>query len=355
MKNDNINNNIGGTNLGINSYKINKKVIKKTSFTSIGKSYLSFANNEIFKNHLLNETKKNEFLKIKNLNKIEKEKKDKRQNISLTFTTFKSIFIKNLSNKKIDKNKNKYNLNNKKKYTNKIKANYNSLNLTKENFNNLINCQNLTKMSSKNGKKFSKKKKLNSEINLSIKIKRKNKKDLLIGKKEKNKKYISNNITINMNNSSKLTNISSYGTSENNIKSKKILNEDKNKNDINIIKAKIYQKLDSVLKENEVQEYESKFLNYELGFSDKESSTKNYNIEKAIYKNNKEIFPNEQEKLIDEIEKIANELYNSEKTYKQKSYIENLYKGELNKNIDELKNGEKIKTIFSFEINIKKK
>ena len=138
-----------------------------------------------------------------------------------------------------------------------------------------------------------------------------------------NQNIVSKNIPINMNmnnmnNSSKLTNISSYVTSEKNINSKKSPNDALNhSNDINLIKEKLLLKFKSDLNENETQEYESKFLNFELGLSEEISNNNLYeNLD-----NNKDINKDECEKTIEEIEKIANEIYNSEYKNKRISYI----------------------------------
>ena len=169
-----------------------------------------------------------------------------------------------------------------------------------------------------------------------------------------NNNYIPKNIPINlnMNNSSKLTNISSYVTSERNNNSKigqnKILNKN---NDINLMKEIFLLKLKSVVNEKDTQEYESHFLNYELGFSDKVSTINNNYLNDKIY-NNKDIIGNECEKPAEEIEKIANEIYNSEYRNRRISYLNNL---DLNNNIEELKNGEGIQNILSLIVNKKNK
>lgn len=106
------------------------------------------------------------------------------------------------------------------------------------------------------------------------------------------------------------------------------------------------------------QEFESKFLNYELGVSDKVSTI--YDILDESIKE-KEIIKKECEKSIEEIEKIAKERYCSnikKKSNKSKKFV-NLKKKNvlsnlnfnLNNDIDELKDGEEIHDILTFNIN----
>ena len=176
-------------------------------------------------------------------------------------------------------------------------------------------------------------------------------------------------ININMNNSSKLTNISSYVASEKHLNSKISPNEETNKyKDINLIKEKILLKFKSDVKEGESQDFESKFLNYELGLSDKVSTlynNKNILDDNVCYDKNKNNFYDECEKSVEEIEKIANEIYNSEYKNKIISYINhrktkeindyiNKYFG-MNNDIEELKNGEEIQNVLTLNANIKNK
>jgi hypothetical protein len=183
---------------------------------------------------------------------------------------------------------------------------------------------------------------------------------------KKEKKYIVknskniNNINMNMNNSSKLTNISSYVASEKNINSKKSLT-----NNIDLIKEKILILFKSDLKEKESQDLESKFLNYELGLSDKVSTINNNFLDDNIIYQNKNVKYEECEKSFEEIEKIAKEIYNSEYKNKIKSFFNHRKKKEnnsyiskdigLNNDIEELKDGEEIQNVLALYVNIKKK
>ena len=174
---------------------------------------------------------------------------------------------------------------------------------------------------------------------------------------------------INKNNSSKLTTISSYVTNDKNEFLSKSPVKDSNKN-INLIKMKILNQNSFLLKEiplnltteenenDNNQEFESKFLNYELGVSDKVSTV--YDILDESIKE-KEIIKQECEKSVEEIEKIAREIYSSniKRKSKKSKGIVNLKKNKvfnnlnfnLNNDIDELKDGEEIHDILAFNIN----
>lgn len=210
--------------------------------------------------------------------------------------------------------------------------------------------------------------KLENEIDLSKNFKI-NKQNEILDREEKNNNQKSKNIAINMNmnmnNSTKLTNISSYVTSEKNKNSKKTPNEGLSpSNNINLIKEKLLLKFKSNLNEEETQEYESKFLNFELGFSDKVSTENNNYLDENL-SNNKDMINNECEKPVEEIEKIANELYNSEYKNKRISYInhrktikKSSYLSKdigLNNDIEELKDGEEIQNVLSLNVNRKNK
>ena len=127
--------------------------------------------------------------------------------------------------------------------------------------------------------------------------------------------------------SSRPTNISSYLTSEGKEITKNI-NEPINKNHfinkiilnkIFLMKKKILLNLTTELNEKYTQEYESKFLNYELGNSEEISSTINYYSGNSI-KNNENI-RYEYERPLEDIEKIANEIYKSNKKNKKIYFI----------------------------------
>ena len=208
--------------------------------------------------------------------------------------------------------------------------------------------------------------KLKNEIDLSKNFKI-NKQNEILDREEKNNNQISKNIAINMNmnNSTKLTNISSYVTSEKNINSKKTANEGLSpSNNINLIKEKLLLKFKSNLNDEETQEYESKFLNFELGFSDK-VSTENINYLDENLFNNNNVINNECEKPVEEIEKIANEIYNSEYKNKRISYInhrkdkkKSSYLSKdigLNNDIEELKDGEEIQNVLTLNVNKRNK
>ena len=174
---------------------------------------------------------------------------------------------------------------------------------------------------------------------------------------------------INKNNSSKLTTISSYVTNDKNEFLSKSPVKDSNKN-INLIKMKILNQNSFLLKEiplnltteenenDNNQEFESKFLNYELGVSDKVSTV--YDILDESIKE-KEIIKQECEKSVEEIEKIAREIYSSniKRKSKKSKGIVNLKKNKvfnnlnfnLNSDIDELKDGEEMHDILAFNIN----
>ncbi len=174
---------------------------------------------------------------------------------------------------------------------------------------------------------------------------------------------------INKNNSSKLTTISSFVTNDKNELLQKSPVKDSNKNNNmkkmdfliknSLLPKKITLNLTTELNENDnMQEFESKFLNYELGVSDKVSTV--YDISDESIKE-KETINRECEKTVEEIEKIANEIYSSniKKKLNKSKKIVNLKKNKilchlnfnLNSDTDELKDGEEIHDILTFNIN----
>ena len=187
-------------------------------------------------------------------------------------------------------------------------------------------------------------------------------------KKEKGQKIKINKLSVNTkkDNSSKLTNISS--SDKNEISKKSPIDIPKKsyvlKNE-NFLKKNTFLERQATLKmtseiyENDIQDYESKFLNYELGISDK-VSTINY-LDETIKK--KEVIKNECEKPVEEIEQKAKEIYNSEYKYKYKgksnenNIISNnsLNHINLNNDIEEFKEGEEIHNIFTLFDNKKRK
>ena len=91
--------------------------------------------------------------------------------------------------------------------------------------------------------------------------------------------------------------------------------EEKNKKENSFKNLNNFINLDTESNGVEAKEYESKFLNYELGVSDK-ISTSIYNLDNNNYKNN-ENTKNECEKPVEEIEKIADQIINKS-NYKTK-------------------------------------
>ena len=363
-----------------NVYKKNSKIIKTMESKKNNKS-ITFTNiNNIFNNKIIN--KKN-YINKKNKSKSKiktKYIKKINDNINLLNDKKKNIILNNYQRKKITLKNNQNNLFSGKQnriYDKEYNSSFIFTDYKHKNKDSFKNClyKDSFKLNSCQMKidfeQFSKYNEIkmqqygNNKIIYINKFKRKNnillkykiKKQYMSLNRNENKinnNYIPKNIPINlnMNNSSKLTNISSYVTSERNNNSKigqnKILNKN---NDINLMKEIFLLKLKSVVNEKDTQEYESHFLNYELGFSDKVSTINNNYLNDKIY-NNKDIIGNECEKPAEEIEKIANEIYNSEYRNRRISYLNNL---DLNNNIEELKNGEGIQNILSLIVNKKNK
>ena len=160
---------------------------------------------------------------------------------------------------------------------------------------------------------------------------------------------------VNMNNSSKLTNISSHASNLNS-KQKPIQLINKSNDNINKLKKIFLLKLKIDSNESEEQEYESQFLNYDLGLSDEITSSKNNYLDEKLFLSNKNKIVNECEKPVEEIEKLANEIYNSQYKPKKMSYIYALKQNlDINDNTEELKEGEEIKNILLFNVNKKNK
>jgi predicted hydrocarbon binding protein len=144
---------------------------------------------------------------------------------------------------------------------------------------------------------------------------------------ENNNRNINIKLSKNGNNniSSRQTIFSSYITSEKNVLSMIKSNdgsEEKNKKEKSLKNSNDIN-LESESNDVETKEYESKFLNYELGVSDKMSNN-DYNLDNNKYKNN-ETIKNEYEKPIEEIEKIADQILNKS-NYKDKhiSFLQNI-------------------------------
>lgn len=262
-----------------------------------------------------------------------------------------------LNNKDInpfsEKSKKLYNNTFRKPYKNDIikkipKKSISKFNLEKHNKTN-FESHNITYNEHNNKNNYNK---LNKETDLS-KIVKINEQLESLYKKEKNNNCISNQIKINvnMNNSSKFTNISSHVS---NLNSKKKPIEFIN--NINKLKKVFILKLKTNSNESENPEYESQFLNYDLGLSDEITTPKNNHFDEILFSTNKEKIINEYEKPVEEIEKVANEIYNSHYKQKKMSYIYEIKDNiDINTNTEELKEGEEIKTILSLYINKKNK
>ena len=191
-------------------------------------------------------------------------------------------------------------------------------------------------------------------------IKKNNKSNTKIKSKEKDIKSKHNN-----NNSSKFTSISSYITPNSKKTPNDILKCNRNiviKNYLDAIKEKLLSKLKTDLNENEIQEDESKFLNYDLGIiSDKVSIPNNNDLNDEI-KNNENI-KKEFERPVEEMEKIANEIFNSGYANRKLSYTKNQKTKTnhvnpskdigLNNDIDEFKEGEEIQNVLSLYVHKK--
>jgi hypothetical protein len=187
--------------------------------------------------------------------------------------------------------------------------------------------------------------------------------------KVKNKYKLNKKLTKNMkvfgniNISSKPTYFSSYLNSEQNLKSSLISNEfikqnklNKNINEDLPINDNCILNYSIESNGKDIQEYESKFLNYELGFSDK-ISTSNYTLDNND-NCNKDNIRHEYEKPVEEIEEIANQIINNsnyrnktisiinKKLISTKISKENFY----NDDVEELKKGERIQKVLNIYI-----
>ena len=182
--------------------------------------------------------------------------------------------------------------------------------------------------------------------------------------------------------SSKPTNFSSFFTSEKNISNKPQFEniEDKSKN--NIIDEKLYNLFESNNYdrggETETQEFESKFLNYDLLESSKNNViVSNLQIDEHLLNNNDNNFSklikknldiqysysrdiSEYEKPVEEMEVIANEILNNSNILNKKLIDINNNKIKSNNNkiipydTEELKEGEIIQKIISINLTDKK-
>ena len=184
-------------------------------------------------------------------------------------------------------------------------------------------------------------------------------------KNENNKLATSIKLIKNINFSSKPTIFSSYSTSEKNFISTLVSNDFAKQNKNNKINMNNSKKNDNFILNytiesngKDTQEYESKFLNYELGVSDK-LSTLNYTSEDNNLNN--EDIKNEYEKPVEEIEEIANQiLNNSNYINKRKSLLHNRLNNQNNRmskeitiyndDIEELKKDEGIQKVLTLFI-----
>ena len=340
-----------------------RKKLKKTKSKKINKSIISVFNRNkknIFNNEITNKTCfqiQNYNIKSTNKNIIKHNKNINSMNIT-----------KFISDKNNNKNGNKIKLknNNNNPFSEKLKNNkliYNNIlkneinkksssifDLEKKN----IGGRNITYNRNKNNYSI-----VNTESDLT-KIMKINERLESIYKKENNINNINcilNQIkrNVNMNNSSKLTNISSHASNLNS-KQKPIQLINKSNDNINKLKKIFLLKLKIDSNESEEQEYESQFLNYDLGLSDEITSSKNNYLDEKLFLSNKNKIVNECEKPVEEIEKLANEIYNSQYKPKKMSYIYALKQNlDINDNTEELKEGEEIKNILLFNVNKKNK
>ena len=364
---------VSNSNLNINkslkydtSYKKNEQNDMNCNYTSVSKIKKKYINKlkeninsmSICKKSIICnfQKTKREFISLNSKNKCFSIKKNfndeifRPRNISFIFTNNNQIntnfYKKNVKNKSIynDKNSNTFN-----GFRSSIlkKTNYKNNNKRMSKRNNICSDNLKNETCTKNA--------IFNTQSISYIIKGKDKPKIIQ--------------EINKNNSSKLTTISSYITNDKNEFIPKSPVKDSNKN-INLKKMDFLSKNPILLKEfqlnltaevnenDNTQEFESKFLNYELGVSDKVSTI--YDILDESIKE-KEIIKKECEKSIEEIEKIAKERYCSnikKKSNKSKKFV-NLKKKNvlsnlnfnLNNDIDELKDGEEIHDILTFNIN----
>ena len=288
-------------------------------------------------------------------------------NKSKVWTTFKkSSFIK------INKNE----IDDKLKRLNKKSNYYSYISLNKSTIFRTINDKKEKKKNNFNDKKFTIKstKNLNNlrmiknlKDNLSI-----NKKDTNINentfsklKKKLEDIKLTKNLKINKNiNLSKKKITTSFPSPKRELLSKIVssafIKKSKyKKNNLNYLNIKNRFILNHTIEinEKETNEYESKFINYELGLSDKTRSSLNITLDNN--KKNKDNIKKEYEKPFEELEKIANEkIINSnhrKRNFKKKIISNNNQK--INRNIsiynddiEELKNGEEIQKVLDLFI-----
>ena len=263
----------------------------------------------------------------------------------------KNIILNNIKKSKIFNSNNKYNAdfspkkkidayNNKSQIINKgfpiIFEKGNALNYY---YSNYIHNQKITD-SEKYYKRNNNMK--NNKNSNKLKIKNGLRKKIIINKMEKKEK------TRNFNLKKNLFNTRTFIVSK---KEKRAPKKIQKQSDRIIIKKNILLKMLTNSKTNEFKENESKFLNYELANSDTESTLTNFLYNNNININNQEIIENESP--IEDIERKANEIYNSGFRKKNMSYIRFLSKDlDLNNEIEELKDGERIQNILTLSVKL---
>jgi len=293
-----------------------------------------------YKNSIFHNKKRNGFIKKKGLFRNCRNK--------INNSSYNSLHRKNINNLIIkEKEKENHNLVN-------IIKNYIYSN-KKDNIKSSENINNYRKkeLFKNNNKKYKQNiKKLYTDVN-STSFSKKN---------ENNKLATSIKLIKNINFSSKPSVFSSYSTSEKNFISTLVSNDFVKQNKNNKINMNNSKKNDNFLLNytiesngKDTQEYESKFLNYELGESDK-LSTLNYTSE---YNNLKdENIKNEYEKPVEEIEEIANQILNNSNYINKRISLLNNRLNNLNNrmskeikifndDIEELKKGEGIQKVLT--------
>ena len=364
--------------------------------------------NNLNNKSFLNKNKKNNYINVKNnystnifsklnntcslsnyrlIKKIANKNTNKKKNLNLSMNKSKAwITLKKKVISKDKKNNNLFDYMNKNLYK-KNNCNYNSF-LYKPNFNNLtINYKNNEKKNNFCYKNSNKKDTTKSTKKLNYLVVKKQLKDkskrnefntnkiytnmntttfFKINKKTEDIKLAKNRIK-NINISSKQTIFTTYPNSEKNIFSTIVSNDlikqsKYNKKKLNNIKFNDKFILDYTIDSNgkDTPEYESKFLNYDLGLSDKISSSIFTLDQNNKNKNN---IKKEYEKPVEEIEKIVNQILNN--SHEKIKKINRLIKINNNKNkismetalynddIEELKKGERIQKVLSLYISKK--
>ena len=352
-----------------------KKTNKNVNLSLNNKDlYFSSKRTNIFEDGIVNSIKK-KFSQMKYKRKNNNYSKsflytEKNNLISFNFyQTNKNIDEKEISNNlgkkyiysKIEKNKNNRN------YDDQLKININKINEIFEKKSKIIKKQNRNKneLNNNNTLEANKNKKMNMNNNTntknSISYNLKNKEQQNNNNINNNNNNIQLTKSINNNISNKPTVFSSYKTSEKKGKSIIVsdkdtlnkINNDKNSIKKFFLKENMILNLGSEFNEIETQEFESKFLNYELGVSDK--SNLNYNLDSNNHRQNIQNINNEYEKSIEEIEKLAEQILNKSNYKDKNAYFNDIlinYKKSkefsIASDIEELKDGEKIQNVYVY-------